>query len=943
MSTPNGPGSADEWPPADRVQPRADWQRASIGDATLSFGGSIAQAIATLARDADAWSLPTPDRPVQAKWLTVSHRDAAIPDQGWKLHVSAGVPNAEETLRRVLPVLLAEPIAFKVAASSSRLAALNDGTGVLSQVGKFVTVYPRDDAQAVRLAVRLAEVTSGLQGPPIPSDRRLRPGSVVHYRYGSFGATLMQRLTGEIAFAVRSPSGVLEPDVRQVEYRPPAWAVDPFVVGGVALTLPIRPKIVGDRFLVIDELYRSARGRVYLGVDLDSPQACVLKSAEAGALMTPEGRDARDQLRHEAAVLRRLAPDPRFPVPLALVENSDELYLVMSDLKASTLEGYVRARTAKGCTLDCGQVIAWGRELAAMLSAIHAAGLVYRDLKSTNVLVTPAGQLRIVDFEHSCEIGHSGAPFGGGTRGYMSPRQIAGEPADPNDDIYGLGAIMAYMVTGAEPSQAPRRDRPIELLNPSVDPGLATVVARILATDANMRYSSLEAVDAALAALESGTRTGSHHSKRQVRAADEASDRQRCTELSRRLGDTICHAAEPAGDGTQLAWISDHPLGLGIRGRDVNTGTAGTLLALAELVLDLGVPAHRAVLVRGVRWLAEAQRPEGDPLPGLYVGEAGVAAALLRAGQVLDDPHLIELALSRGRAAAQMPHASPDLFNGSAGRLRFHLACWDEMHAPEDLQYAVDAGEHVLATAEEAGDGTWCWRIPPGYGAMSGQAYLGYAHGAAGIADALLDLFEATNDERFLDAARNSGRWLANLGQPALDDGRGLSWPVTEGGSLSAAYWCHGSAGIGQFWLHASALDVLPVAADMAAGAVATTASGVRWAPPPQCHGLAGAIELLIDAYQASSDTARLDEARELGCLLEAFSFEVEGQIAWSSESPMIVSPDYSVGYAGVASALLRLANPESRPHGLSRSAFAYRGPGPAAVRANSPGTAGRH
>ena len=121
------------------------------------------------------------------------------------------------------------------------------------------------------------------------------------------------------------------------------------------------------------------------------------------------------------------------------------------------------------------------------------------------------------------------------------------------------------------------------------------------------------------------------------------------------------------------------------------------------------------------------------------------------------------------------------------------------------------------------------------------------------------------SDERLLDAGRGSGRWLASLAEPALNDGRGLSWPSTEGGAPSAAYWCHGSAGIGQFWLHASALDILPAAAHMAARRLATTAWGVRWAPPPQCHGLAGAIELLIDAYQASGDAAHLDKARELG------------------------------------------------------------------------------
>ena len=113
----NGPKPADERSSTHRFQPRIDWQLAVVADTTLSFRTLITQAIAALAHDAYSWSLPTPDRPVHARWLTVSHRDASMPDQGWKLHVSAGVPNAEETLGRVLPVLLAEPIAFKIAAS----------------------------------------------------------------------------------------------------------------------------------------------------------------------------------------------------------------------------------------------------------------------------------------------------------------------------------------------------------------------------------------------------------------------------------------------------------------------------------------------------------------------------------------------------------------------------------------------------------------------------------------------------------------------------------------------------------------------------------------------------------------------------------------------------------------------------------------------------------
>jgi hypothetical protein len=163
---------------------------------------------------------------------------------------------------------------------------------------------------------------------------------------------------------------------------------------------------------------------------------------------------------------------------------------------------------------------------------------------------------------------------------------------------------------------------------------------------------------------------------------------------------------------------------------------------------------------------------------------------------------------------SSLPLGSPDMFNGTAGRLRFHLLLWDETNEGEHLRHAVEAGEFLLESAEETGDGgrAVLWTIPSSYGAPSGPAQLGYAHGAAGIADALLDLFEATEDDRFLSAAQNAGRWLARQAVPVLDDS-GLGWPRIEGKPPVGAAWCHGATGKGCFFLHAAGLDAAGIAA----------------------------------------------------------------------------------------------------------------------------------
>lgn len=304
--------------------------------------------------------------------------------------------------------------------------------------------------------------------------------------------------------------------------------------------------------------------------------------------------------------------------------------------------------------------------------------------------------------------------------------------------------------------------------------------------------------------------------------------------------------------------------------------------------------------------------------------EAGVGAALLRSGQVLGDVALVDAALQKSCSIAAMPYSSPDLYNGTAGRLRFHLFIWDITRDPNHLRAAVQAGEGLLQCATVSGADA-CWIIPPGYESLSGTANLGYAHGAAGIADTLLDLFEATGEQRFLEVAQRANHWLASLAIPALDDGKGLAWPVDLEGALFGPFWCHGAAGIGRFLLHAAQVGVGHECWELAKRAALTVSRGGRWAGPTQCHGLAGNIEFLIDMFQATGDPIYLSNANDLAGALEAFSLENDDELLWQSETPSIITPDYLVGYAGIAVCLLRLGHPETMPHQLSRRGFQWR------------------
>jgi hypothetical protein len=874
--------------------------------------------------DAIGW-LVTSRRDESLPWILVRPVGDVLPSQGWKLHISANAPVAESVLRQVLPILLKERVSFKVADSLRTLRALNEGEGGYSQIGKFITVYPADDDQAVRLAPALDEATRGLDGPPVPSDRALASGSLVYYRYGAFDERYMQTPIGLILPVITTPDDTADHDQRGVTYWAPEWVTDPFVAAGVADIPPEPRRLIGERYFIVSSLNWSPRNLVYLAMDIVTPRVCVLKRARPATAVGFDGLDAPARLRREAEVLTRLAGDDRFPAVFDLIEQDGDLYLAMEDVEGQRLESYVAGIVMAGRTVPTQQIITWGRELASALNMIHHHGLVYRDLKSGNVIVSAEGRLRLIDFD-SAEFLSSQHGSSRGTRGYASPQQAAGDPPCIRDDIYSIGALLFFAATGAEPSIAPNPlsllSRPLSVLNPALDPELAAVITRCLDPDADRRYPSMEAADAALVAIDiekspAPARFGGEP------AEPEAAARERERSLARRLGETISRVAQTAPNNRGLVWTTHHPAGAGIHSRDINTGSAGALLALAEMVAAFDDPQHRAVLRRGGEWLTAAKGLEGPPLPGLYVGEAGIGAALLRAGQVLGDDELIAAAARRGRWIASLPYASPDMFNGTAGRLRFHLFLWDATAEPEHLYAAAACGESLLEIALRDHDGVR-WEIPPGYADLSGKACLGYAHGAAGIADALLDLFEATEDDRYLASARDAGRWLLPLAVPALDDGSGLDWPDVVGAALNGTFWCRGAVGVGRFFLHAAELRLLPEAAEVAARAARTVARGSRWTSATQCHGLTGSIEFLLDIYQATGDHAYLNEARSLARLLRAFATERDGLLVWPSESPHVYSPDYMVGYAGVAVCLLRLADPERRPHQLSRRGFCY-------------------
>ncbi len=358
--------------------------------------------------DAGQWQVTPAEDEVQP-WISAIPVGAILPAQGWKLHVSSYPSTAEETLRRVLPVLSALGAPFKVVGSIRWLSRLNRGAAGVSQVGKFMTVFPSDDAFAVEVAAALAEATRGLRGPAIPSDRPVTEDGVVFYRFGGFGEVRMQTRLGEVVLALSDPDGRLVPDSRGQRPVEPSWVTNPFTARG--LTAPAAAtRAVAGRYRPISTLARSAATVVQLGLDIREPRACVLKRARLRhATDDVEPDDGWVRVRREAAVLAALSGLGVAPAVYDVVQTGTELVLVTQDLGGQTLDRWMLPLTASGALPASRTVAALGAGLADALALVHARSFVHGDLKSGNVVITADEQPRLVDFELGYPIGSARA------------------------------------------------------------------------------------------------------------------------------------------------------------------------------------------------------------------------------------------------------------------------------------------------------------------------------------------------------------------------------------------------------------------------------------------------------------------------------------------------------------------------------------------------------
>ena len=210
---------------------------------------------------------------------------------------------------------------------------------------------------------------------------------------------------------------------------------------------PLIGEVLDGRYRLDARIARGGMATVYSGFDLRLDRPVAVKVMHASLA---DDEAFVERFRREAKSAARLS----HPSVVAIFDQGEDggrVYLVMEHVVGRTLRELLRehGRLAPAQALD----IADGVLLA--LAAAHEAGLVHRDVKPENVLVTPNGTVKVADFglARAIEATHHTVADGTllGTVAYLAPEQVATGAADPRADLYALGVVLFEMLTGRPP------------------------------------------------------------------------------------------------------------------------------------------------------------------------------------------------------------------------------------------------------------------------------------------------------------------------------------------------------------------------------------------------------------------------------------------------------------------------------------------------------------
>ncbi len=253
--------------------------------------------------------------------------------------------------------------------------------------------------------------------------------------------------------------------------------------------------LVGGKYQIIGEIGAGGMGIVYKAEDTKLRRNVALKFLPPELSRQPEAKERFLREAHAAAVLDH----PHIGTIYEVGEHEGKAFIAMAFIEGQSLREKIAGRP-----LGVDEALDIAIQVAEGLEEAHGKGIIHRDIKSANVMVTEKGQAKIMDFGLAKVAGESPLTKEAKTMGtvaYMSPEQTRGEEVDGRTDIWSLGVVIYEMLSGRLPFPGERETailyaivheepKPLKAVKPDVPIELERIIHRALAKKPESRYAS---------------------------------------------------------------------------------------------------------------------------------------------------------------------------------------------------------------------------------------------------------------------------------------------------------------------------------------------------------------------------------------------------------------------------------------------------------------------
>jgi len=337
-------------------------------------------------------------------------------------------------LEAILPILSEKRVPFRMARNPRVHYNLNIGKYGWNKVGKVITLYARTEQEAVELANILLPVTQHYSGPRINKSIQLGPALFTYldkYPYAERHKTTL----------LFKGAGILFKGSRH-------W-----------INISSR-RFIGKHYLVIKTIRKSVKGNIYKAISFINGRIkwCIIKEGRLNMVDDLFGRTIRDRLLWQKTIHDDLKHIKQIPTVWDFFDDYGDSYLVMRYVRGGTLTDKIRAiyqRNVWGALPpdQQTQLLDFYIEVLEIVDKIHQEGYIHRDIKDGNLIVLPNGKPYLLDFELAYsaikELPHP--PFRMSANGYTAPEQLENIIPSAREDIYSMGALLFYLLTGISP------------------------------------------------------------------------------------------------------------------------------------------------------------------------------------------------------------------------------------------------------------------------------------------------------------------------------------------------------------------------------------------------------------------------------------------------------------------------------------------------------------